>query len=141
MSASGRLPAATNRRARHSMSEDRTPSGRWTDMRFERSRSFQIAWFVLRCAVWQVGHRRRPAATNRVARHSMSEDRAPSRGVRFASETNTQMSSGSGLKRLYYKAFAEAKPLALSQRWRNDADRICRNDRNRLGRPKARLGD
>jgi hypothetical protein len=27
------------------------------------------------------------------------------------------MSSGSGLKRLYYKAFAEAKPPALSQRF------------------------
>ena len=62
--------------------------------------------------------------------------------MRFASETNTQMSSGSGLRRLYYKAFAEAKPSALSQRLeRNHADRICRNDRNRLGRPKACLGD
>ena len=55
---------------------------------------------------------RHPAATNRVARHSMSEDRAPSGGVHFASKTNTQMSSGIGLKRLYYKAFAEAKPPA-----------------------------
>ena len=36
-------------------------------------------------------------------------------GLRFASKTNTQMSSRSVLKRLYYKAFAEAKPACLSQ--------------------------
>jgi hypothetical protein len=52
---------------------------------------------------------RHSAATNRVARHSMSEDRAPSGGVHFVSKTNPQMSSGIGLRRLYYKAFAEAK--------------------------------
>jgi hypothetical protein len=39
---------------------------------------------------------------------SMSEDRTPSGGAHFASKTNTQMSSGIGLRRLYYKAFAEA---------------------------------
>jgi hypothetical protein len=86
---------------------------------------FQIGRFVLRCSVWQVGHGRHPAATNRVARHSMSEDRAPSRGVRFASETNTQMSSGSGLKRLYYKAFAEAKPPALISTF---LEELCRQN-------------
>ena len=36
------------------------------------------------------------AVTNRVARHLMSEDRAPSGGVHFASKTNPQMSSGMG---------------------------------------------
>src|SRR5579875_160710 len=44
----------------------------------------------------------------------MFEDRAPSGGVHFASKTNTQMSSAIGLKRLYYKAFAEAKPACQS---------------------------
>ena len=33
------------------------------------------------------------AVTNRVARHPMSEDRAPNGGVHFASKTNSQMSS------------------------------------------------
>ena len=66
---------------------------------------------------------RHPAATNRVARHSMSEDRAASGGVHFASKTNTQMSSGNGLKRLYYKAFAEAKlPASSLLHERNYAD-------------------
>ena len=94
-SAAARAPAATNCRARHSMSEDRAPSGRRTDITSKRLQSFQMAQFVLRRPVWQVGQRRHPVATNRVARHSMSEDRAPSCGVRFASKTNSQMSSGS----------------------------------------------
>ena len=37
---------------------------------------------------------RHPAATNRSARHSMSIVRASSSGMRFASQTNPQMSSG-----------------------------------------------
>jgi hypothetical protein len=105
-------PAATNRRARHSMSEDRTPSGRRTvGVRGIASLS-DCAVLSFAVQVWQVGQRRRPVSTNRVARHSMSKDRAPSREVRFASETNSQMSSA---RRLFYKAFDEAKPPVQSQ--------------------------
>ena len=49
-------------------------------------------------------------------------------------KTNTQMSSESGLKRLYYKAFVEAKlPVPFLFCGRNHADRICGAGRYRLG--------
>ena len=38
------------------------------------------------CPLWHFDKGRHPAATNRVARHSMSEDRAPSGGMHFASK-------------------------------------------------------
>jgi len=37
---------------------------------------------------------RRPAVTSLIAQHAMFEIRISSRGPRFASETNTQMKSG-----------------------------------------------
>ena len=104
------------------------------------------------CALWKstllpeavsydsVDKGRHSAVTNRVARHSMSEDRAPSDGVHFASKTNPQMSSGTGLRRLYYKAFAEAKPPARISTGKEDHGNrfrcICCN---RLGRPETCL--
>ena len=61
-----------------------------------------------------LARRRHPAATNTAPRHAMSTVRASSSGACFASKTNPQMSPG--YSRLYYKAFAEAKPC-LSQSW------------------------
>jgi hypothetical protein len=64
-----------------------------------------------------VEQRQEPRGYDRVARHSMSEDRAPSRGVFLLPKRILRCRLEGGLKRLYYKAFAEAKPPALSQRW------------------------
>ena len=95
------------------MSEDRTPSGGHTDMHSQTSLVLQICDLLFFAVhVWQVGQRRHPVATNCVARHSMSEGRAPSLGVRLCFQTNSQMSP---VRRLSYKAFDEAKPPAPSQ--------------------------
>jgi hypothetical protein len=60
---------------------------------------------------------RGPAVTNWIARHLMSEDRLPNGGVYFASKTNTQMLSGIGLRRLFYKGFEEAKLTCPDLSW------------------------
>lgn len=62
-----------------SMSEDRTPSGMCTDFRASASVSESRSPSFC-CPVWQVGQRRHPVATSRVAWHLISEDRALSCG-------------------------------------------------------------
>ena len=104
--------AVTNRRARHSMSEDRTQSGWCTSA----APQFKIARLFT-----AVQYGRLDSAGAPRLRIALPDTRCPrielrAAGMRFASKTNTQMSSGSGLKRkrLYYKAFVEAKLPAPS---------------------------
>jgi len=53
-----------------------------------------VADDVLRRLVNNEGWQRRSAVTSLIAKHAMFEIRISSRGTRFASETNTQMKSG-----------------------------------------------